>query len=148
MARNRIALDNARCKLIELENQYYRAASEYLLLMERVTNPSEKIIRETKKLLTHTYFGLSILLANPLTQRELDAVYQASCGEEQIDTAVNFKVTESSIKKFRISAFKKLQSENIAQAVYRATRLGYLPLKDKQLSLQSTEIEEFEGASV
>ena len=147
MANNRVALENARCNLIAKENEYYKAASEYLLIAEGSKTPNEKEILKTKKHLFHVYLGLSLLLATPLTQRELEVIYQASCGEEHVGTAINFNVTESTIKKFRISAFKKLQSENIAQAIYRATRLGYLPFKEKQFSQNPTKkTEEFENA--
>jgi len=148
MANNRVALDNARCKLIEYENQYYKAAAEYMLHTEGVKKPDEKQIRETIKLLSHIYFGLSILLEKPLTSRELDVIYRAACGEEVLDTSANFNTSESNVRKLRISALKKLQSENIAQATYRATRLGYLPLKEQPSAIHVAKAKEVENASI
>lgn len=84
----------------------------------------------------------------PLTDRELECIYESACGKGTKEIAIAKNISEGVVRKYRDSGFKKLRSEKIAEAVYFATQLGYLPIKDKDLSLPIIEIQEAENASV
>ncbi|WP_010597602.1 helix-turn-helix domain-containing protein [Rickettsiella massiliensis] len=146
MAINRVALEGAWCKLIAQENQYFRATAEYLLLENGVDRPSESQIQEKISHLFHIYLSFSLRFGKRLSNREIESLFQASCGEELKESAVSLKRTPDVIKRHRMSAFKKLQSSNIGQAIYRATQLGYLPLKAKHPQ-SLIDVEETENAS-
>lgn len=148
MATNKITLDSAWCKLIAQEDQYYRAIAQYLLLREGLDQPRDIHIQEKIKYLSHKYLRISLWLGKSLTDREIECIYESACGKGTKEIAIAKGISEGVIRKYRDSAFKKLRSEKIAEAVYFATQLGYLPLKDKELSLQSTESEEVENASL
>jgi DNA-binding NarL/FixJ family response regulator len=144
VATHRLTPHYAKCKLITVEVQYYKAAAEYQLIKEGIQEPSEKQIKEETKRLSHIYPGFSILLAPPLSEREIEVIVQASCGEELKESAAALGISTDVVKKYRISAFRKLQSKNISEAVHRAWQLNYLPLKDKKKIMQPLAIEESE----
>lgn len=148
MATNKITLDSAWCKLIAQEDQYYKAIAQYLLLKEGIDQPREVHIQEKIKYLSHKYLRISLWLGKPLTEREIECIYESACGKGTKEIAIAKNISEGVIRKYRDSAFKKLRSEKIAEAVYFATQLGYLPIKDKQLFPQSTECEEEENVSI
>lgn len=148
MATNKITLDSAWCKIIAKEDQYYEAIARYLLLKEGTEQPRDVHIQERIKYLSHKYLRVSLWLGKPLTDREIECIYESACGKGTKEIAIAKGISEGVIRKYRDSAFKKLRSEKIAEAVYFATQLGYLPLKNKQLSVQSTELEEVENASL
>jgi DNA-binding NarL/FixJ family response regulator len=148
MATNKITLDSAWCKLIAQEDQYYRAIAQYLLLKEGIDQPRDAHVQEKIKYLSHKYLRISLWLGKPLTEREIECIYESACGKGTKEIATSKGISEGVIRKYRDSAFKKLRSEKIAEAVYFATQLGYLPLKDKQSLLQSPEIAELENAPV
>ena len=102
--------------------------------------------QEKVSYLFHIYLSFSLRFGKSLSNREIESLFQASCGEELKKSAVSLERTPDVIKRHRMSAFKKLQSSNIGQAIYRATQLGYLPLKDKYLSPPLIEVEETENA--
>lgn len=146
MAINRVALEGAWCKLIADERQYFHTTATYLLLRDGIDCPSENQIQEKISYLFHIYLSFSLRFGKRLSNREIESLFQASCGEELKKSAVSLERTPDVIKRHRMSAFKKLQSSNIGQAIYRATQLGYLPLKDKH-SQSLIEVEETENVS-
>lgn len=127
MASKRISLSGLRSKFLGSENIYYTDAAKYLLFSSGVTNPTDEKILALKKSLFNRYFGLSLLLGISLTQNEINILYKAACGEKKTVTSSELGISETRITQLRLNAIKKLQSENVTNAVYKLTRLGYLP---------------------
>ena len=149
MATNKITLDSAWCNVIAQEDKYYQAIAKYLLLKEGVDQPRDAHIQEKIKYLSHKYLRISLWLGKPLTDREIECIYESACGKGTKEIAIAKSISEGVIRKYRDSAFKKLRSEKIAEAVYFATQLGYLPLKNNQLLPQSIiELEEEENITI
>lgn len=129
-------LRKAREQLIGRELLYYEAAAKYQLLTEGIDEPSYEQLRKTENYLSHVYVKLSALLAGPgpgplITDRELEILYRFSCGERRRDIAASFGVSYTRINQLCSSILKKLWASSDIEAVYIATRLGYLPFKKK-----------------
>ncbi|MGB8285228.1 MAG: hypothetical protein WCE22_00755 [Candidatus Aquirickettsiella gammari] len=125
MATNRITLSGLRRQLIESEDTYYGRAAKYWLFSEGIKNPSEKKILDIKKSLFDRYFGFSLILGINLTENQINILYRAACGEKTADTSSELSISKTRIIQLRTKAIEKLQSENVAHAVYKLTRLGY-----------------------
>jgi len=148
MAISRLARDEAWYKLISLEEQYYKAMAIFCLSEEGISSPNKHEINEKISYLSHISPKKTALISKPLTLRELECIYYASCGKEVKEIALLFKRTESSVIKIRASACHKLRCENIPEAIFVATQLGYLPLKNKHRSVKSKEPEEVENVTI
>ena len=146
MGISRLARDEAWYNLISIEEKYYKAMAIFCLCEEGISSPSKGEINEKISYLSHIAPKKTALISRPLTPNELKCLYYASCGKEVKEIAILLKKTESSIIKIRASACHKLRCEKINEAIFVATQLGYLPLKDKYLSLPLIEVEETENA--
>ncbi len=131
MANERISLIKIKRNLIKIEEEYYDTAAHFGLLNNGVSNPSKEEILEYKKYLNHTYLGLYILLEKPLTNRQIDILYRASCGEEVSETAIHLNISINRVLEIRKEVFKRFNANNAKQALYRATSAGYLPAYSK-----------------
>ena len=148
MANNKLALINTWCNLITQENSYYKATAEHLLCKEKILQPTLYQLQSKINHLLYFNLSFSIKYGDRLSQKEIESLFYASCGEELKDSALTLERSADSLKRHRMNALKKLQCKNIPQAIYRATQLGYLPLKESQISVQSTEAEEVENAAM
>lgn len=148
MANNRIALEEAWCNLIAQENQYYKSAAKYLLCKEGINHPTVNQLRSKINYLLHIHLSLSLHYGKRLSESEIRSLFYASCGEELKESAVSINRTPDVIKRHRMSALKKLQSESMPQAMYRAIQLGYLPFSEKIPLEKLLEPEEAENAFV
>jgi DNA-binding NarL/FixJ family response regulator len=140
MAIDRVALDEAWHKLINIEEEYYELLAICSLLQEGILTYSKEAVREKKDYIKHHYPELSVLF-NPLTGKELLCIYYAACGKEVKETAIALRVSESFIKQLRASAFYKLRAKKVGRALTNAMRYGYLPLKDNSSFLHSIDKE-------
>jgi DNA-binding NarL/FixJ family response regulator len=147
MANNKLALINTWCNLITQENNYYKATAEHLLCKEKILQPTPFQLQSTINRLLYFNLSFSIKYGDRLSQKEIESLYYASCGEELKDSALTLERSIDSLKRHRMNALKKLQCKNIPQAIYRATQLGYLPLKEEILN-HSTEVKEVENTTV
>lgn len=147
MAISRLARDEAWHDLISLEEKYYKAMAIFCLTEEGISSPSKSEINEKISYLSHISPKKTALISRPLTPNELKCLYYASCGKEVKEIAILLKKTESTIIKIRASACHKLRCEKTNEAIFVATQLGYLPLKD-QIPVQSIEFEEVENAVI
>lgn len=127
MASDRLEIKKSKIKLDAIEESYYYAGADYMLRTEGIKNPVQDEIEKAKRHLLNTYFGLSIILSPSLSDSELKLIYEAACGAEAKGSARTLSSNSSNIRKKRSIIFKKLQVENIGHAIYRLTRLGYLP---------------------
>ncbi|WP_342220269.1 hypothetical protein [Rickettsiella endosymbiont of Miltochrista miniata] len=132
MAIERKSLTKVRHDFKSTEEKYFTIAAHFNLLNNEVKNPTEEDILECKKYLNHTYLGLYILLENPLTNRQIDILYRASCGEEVSETATHLNISVNRVLEIRKEVFRRLNSNNANQALYRATCAGYLPAYSKE----------------
>ena len=130
MASNRLEIKKSKIKLDAIEESYYYAGADYKLRTEGIRNPNQEEIEKAKRRLLNTYFGLSIILSPPLSNIEIQLMYDAACGAEAKGSARSLDSNSSNIRKKRSIIFKKLQVENIGHAIYRLTRLGYLPTQE------------------
>lgn len=148
MANERISLIKVRRNLINLEEDYYTTSAHFCLLNNGVNNPKKEEILECKKYLNHTYLGLYILLEKSLTNRQIDILYRASCGEEVSETATHLNISVNRVLEIRKEVFRRLNANNAKQALYRATCAGYLPAYSKgPLTAKNHIAEEVENAS-
>jgi DNA-binding NarL/FixJ family response regulator len=127
MASDSLEIKKSKIKLDAIEESYYYAGADYELRTEGIKNPTQEEIEKAKRRLINTYFGLSIILAPPLSDSEIKLMYDAACGDEAKGSARSLNSNSSNIRKKRSIIFKRLQVENVTHAVYRLTRLGYLP---------------------
>jgi DNA-binding NarL/FixJ family response regulator len=146
MANERISLIKVKRNLIRIEEDYYNTAAHFSLLNNGVSNPSKEEILECKKYLNHTYLGLYILLEKPLTNRQIDILYRASCGEEVSETAVHLNISINRVLEIRKEVFRRLNASNAKQALYRATGAGYLPAYSKEPPTLNKRINELNTA--
>ncbi len=144
MANKSIPPSKLKHKLIDIEEHYYEIAAEYLLRSDGIQSPTKQQIINLKKFLSNTYFGFSLIFGKELTDRESNVLYRATSGEKVTDTSFILNISLTRVAQLRLSVLKKLQSENIEQAIYRATRLGYLP--PKATTYKEKETEELENA--
>ena len=131
MAIERISLTKVRHNFRLHEEKYFTIAAHFNLLNTGVKNPTEEEILECKKYLNHTYLGLYILLEKPLSKRQIDILYRASCGEEANETAAHLNISVNRVFEIRKEILKKLNAKNAQQALYKATCAGYLPVYEK-----------------
>lgn len=127
MASDRLEIKKSKIKLDAIEESYYYAGADYKLRTEGIKNPTPEEIEKAKRRLLNTYFGLSIILSPPLSDSEVELMYDAACGEKSKKSAKLLNSNSGNIRKKRSIIFRKLQVENIGHAIYRLTRLGYLP---------------------
>ncbi|MDQ8039231.1 MAG: LuxR C-terminal-related transcriptional regulator [Rickettsiella sp.] len=139
MANKSITPSKLRRKLIDIEEQYYEITAECLLRSADIQNPTKQQIINLKKYLANTYFGFSLIFGKELTDRECNILFRATSGEKVTDTSSTLNISLTRVAQLRLSVLKKLQAENIEQAIYRATRLGYLPPKANAFKEQETE---------
>ncbi len=132
MASKRISLSDRYSKFVGSEFIYYTDAAMYLLCSSGITNPSDEQVSKTKKSLFNRYFGLSLILGTKLTQNEINILYKAASGDKKTVTSSDLGISETRITQLRLNAMKKLQSENVTHAVYKLTRLGYLPTQESE----------------
>lgn len=132
MACDSLETKKSKIKLDAIEESYYYAGADYKLRTEGIKNPTPEEIEKAKRCLLNTYFGLSIILAPPLSDSEIQLMYDAACGEEAKGSARSLNSNSSNIRKKRSIIFKRLQVENVTHAVYRLTRLGYLPTQESE----------------
>lgn len=146
MAISRLAHDKAWGDLISIEEKLFEVMAIYSLSEEGINSPSKDEINEKISYLTHNSIRPTVLIARRLTPNELKCLYYASCGKEVKEIANLLKKTESLIIKIRASACHKLRCAKTSQAIFVATQLGYLPLKNNQLLPQPIiELEEEEN---
>lgn len=62
-----------------------------------------------------------------LTENQINILYKAASGEKTPDISSELGISETRIIQLRTKVINKLQSENVTHAVYKLTRLGYLP---------------------
>lgn len=136
MAFGRLARDEAWYEVTSLEEQLFNAIAVFSLAEEGISSPSKAEINEKISYLFHLIIKPSVLISRRLTHTELKCLYHASCGKEVKEIAILLKKTESSIIKIRASACHKLRCGNTCQAIFVATQLGYLPLKNNQMLSQ------------
>ena len=146
MANERISLIKVKRNFLNLEESYYTTAAHFSLLNNGVSNPNKEEILECKKYLNHIYLGLYILLEKPLTNRQIDILYRASCGEEVSETATHLNISVNRVIEIRKEVFRRLNANNANQALYRATCAGYLPAYSKEPSTLKNRITEAENA--
>jgi DNA-binding NarL/FixJ family response regulator len=127
MASDRLEIKKSKIKLDAIQEPYYYAGADYMLRTEGIKNPTPEEIEKAKRRLLNTYFGLSIILSPPLSDSEVELMYDAACGEKSKKSAKLLNSNSGNIRKKRSIIFRKLQVENIGHAIYRLTRLGYLP---------------------
>lgn len=127
MANNRISLSGLRNKLLGSEDRYYTDAAKYFLFSEGIKNLNEEKVLKTKKTLFNRYFGFSLILGINLTENQINILYKAASGEKTPDISSELGISETRIIQLRTKVINKLQSENVTHAVYKLTRLGYLP---------------------
>ncbi|MCZ6914126.1 MAG: LuxR C-terminal-related transcriptional regulator [Rickettsia endosymbiont of Ixodes persulcatus] len=148
MANKRISLIKVRRNLIDLEEDYYTTAAHFSLLNNGVNIPSKEEISECKKYLNHTYLGLYILLEKPLTDRQIDILYRAACGEDDSKTANSLNISVNRVAEIRKEVLRRLNANNAKQALYRATCAGHLPAYGKEpKALKNRITKEVENAS-
>jgi len=143
---NKIALESSWYTIIEYENQYYHTMAQCSLFDEGTHNPSDEDIQNRTKHLSHLYLRKTIFLRS-LKKRELECLEQASFGRGSRETAIFLEISEVIVKKYRISSCDKLRCEKINEAIFVATQLGYLPLKEKNTSIQVLAAEALENTS-
>ena len=147
MAGNRISLENSSHNLFTIEDEYYWVMAKHHLLIHNIQYPNEKQIRERMDYLSHVFLRASLCLGKPLTDREIRCIYEASCGKGTKETAESTGLSAGVIRKHQYTAFKKLRTQKMGEAIYLARSLGYLPLEDVRL-LQPFKSKEAENASV
>lgn len=133
MANNRIALESSWYNFITKEDEYYEAMAKHHLLIHKIDFPREKQIRERIDYLSHIFLRVSLCLGKPLTDHEIRCIYEASCGKGTKEIAESTGLSEGVIRKHQHTAFKKLRTQKMANAIYLSTSLGYLPLEDERL---------------
>lgn len=127
MANDSLEIKKSKIKLDAIEESYYYAGADYKLRTEGIKNPTQEEIEKAKIRLLNTYFGLSVILSPPLSDNEIQLIYDAACGEKSKKSAKLLNSNSGNIRKKRSIIFRKLQVDNIGHAIYRLTRLGYLP---------------------
>lgn len=132
MAIERISLTKVRRDFKLVEEKYFTIAAYFNLLNNGVKNPKEEEILECKEYLNHIYLGLYILLEKPLTKRQMDILYRASCGEEVSKTANRLNISVNRVLEIRTEVFRRLNANNANHALYKATCAGYLPAYSKE----------------
>lgn len=145
---SKLDLENCWDALITAENKYYQNRAEFDLFDENITNPSEFQIKEKIKSLSHIELRKSIFLGKKLTEREIECVDQASLGKSPKETAVKLGISEVVVKKYRGFIYQKFRCETMNEAIFFATRLGYLPIKNKQLLPHTSEFQEVENVAI
>ncbi len=135
MAIERKSLTKVRYDFKLTEEKYFTIAAHFNLLNNEIKNPTEEDILECKKYLNHTYLGLYILLEKPLTNRQIDILYRASCGEEISETASRLNISTNRVLEIRTEVFRRLNANNANHALYKATCAGYLPAYCKEPSM-------------
>lgn len=68
---------------------------------------------------------------NKLTEREIECLYWAAHGKSSEETASILKIKKTTIDEHKRNIKKKLNSSNLAQAVYEAIKRGYIGALNK-----------------
>lgn len=143
---SKLDVENCWGALITAENKFYQTRAELDLFDENIENPSEEQVKEKIKSLSHIELRKSIFLGKTLTEREIECIDQASLGKSPKEIAIVLGISEVVVKKYRSIIYQKFRCETMNEAIFFATRLGYLPLKNKRLLSHSIEFEEVETA--
>jgi len=142
MAKERISLRKVKHNFRNIEETYFTTAAHFKLLLNGVKNPSQEEILEYKKYLKHIYLGLYILLDKPLTERQMDILYRASCGEEISETAKHLNISVNRVLEIQTEVIKNLNAKNAKQALYKATSSEQLPAYGKEPPILKNRITE------
>jgi DNA-binding CsgD family transcriptional regulator len=89
--------------------------------------PTQQHIEITKKLLLTAVIQEHLYFDEKLTKREKECLLLAAKGYSTEETANILEITLSTVESHRLSIFKKLQCNNIGQAVLEGIRFGHIP---------------------
>jgi len=142
----KLEIEQAWDTLCNDERRYYYSLAVYRLFIGGIQNPTNRQVDEEINRLSHIYLKKTILLGSPLSVTELKCLELASFGKGVTETAFILELSESSIKNQRSTACQKLKAINLLEAIFYATWIGYLPIKEKLISPQLFEEEGIENA--
>lgn len=134
-----------RKNLTSVEDEYYQVASLYILYLEGIEYPTEEQVLRTKNYLLSVYVGFSHILGKELTEREIEILYKTTEGNSFASIASDLNISKTRAMTLRLSILRKLQAENLPQAIYIATRLCQLPPKEPNFLNYKEKEEEKTG---
>lgn len=99
-------------------------------LLERLGNvkPSQQQIDLLTDLLGRVALEYQLNFDQRLTKREIECLFWAAQGRTSDEIADLLKIKKTTVESHRREIIRKLNSQNMAQAVYNGVRYGYVPL--------------------
>lgn len=98
-------------------------------------------IRLIEELIKGSYIKKIITINRQLTNREKLCLYLAANGKSTKEISKILQIKESTVVTYRKKILKKLNSKNIAQAIFNGIRFEYLSERNLEHSYESEESE-------